>query len=252
MTSLVGTLTGVIRVFGDIVRGHRQRLGLSQKEVAEKSGVSVRGLRKIESGQIATPRPVTVRLLADVFGLTGADRDQFCTAAHAPQIDPPRHTSTPPAQLPADVTGFVGRANPLHQLDALLDGAAERATAVVITAIAGTAGVGKTALAVFWAHRVAERFGDGQLYVNLRGFDPGGQVMDPAEAVRRFLDALGVPAERIPANLDAQAALYRSELAGRRMLIVLDNARDTTQVRPLLPGAPTCLVLVTSRDQLSG
>jgi tetratricopeptide (TPR) repeat protein/transcriptional regulator with XRE-family HTH domain len=252
MTSLVGTLTGVIRVFGDIVRGHRQRLGLSQEEVAEKSGVSVRGLRKIESGQIATPRPVTVRLLADVFGLTGADRDQFCTAAHSPQIDPPRHTSTPPAQLPAAVTGFVGRADPLHRLDALLDGAAERATAVVITAIAGTAGVGKTALAVFWAHRVAERFGDGQLYVNLRGFDPGGQVMDPAEAVRRFLDALGVPAERIPADLDAQAALYRSEVAGRRMLIVLDNARDTAQVRPLLPGAPTCLVLVTSRNQLSG
>ncbi|WP_162908239.1 ATP-binding protein [Allorhizocola rhizosphaerae] len=123
---------------------------------------------------------------------------------------------------------------------------------VVISAIGGTAGVGKTALAVYWAHQVVGQFPDGQLYVNLRGFDPGGQVMDPAEAVRRFLDALEVPPERIPVDLDAQAALYRTQLAGRRMLIVLDNARDSVQVRPLLPGTSTCLVLVTSRNQLSG
>ncbi|MEV4514243.1 tetratricopeptide repeat protein [Dactylosporangium sp. NPDC049525] len=258
-------MTEVIRVFGDIVRGHRRRLGLSQEEVAGRSGVSVRGLRKIETGRIAAPRPTTVRLLADVFGLKGADRDRFCAAAHTepPELpgppEPPgppdrnarRHTAAPPAQLPADVTGFVGRADALRRLDALLDGDTDPA-AVVITTIAGSAGVGKTALAVYWAHRVAERFGDGQLYVNLRGFDPGGQAMDPTVAVRRFLDALGVPAARVPADPDAQAALYRSELAGRRMLIVLDNARDTAQVRPLLPGTPTCLVVVTSRNQLSG
>ena len=118
--------------------------------------------------------------------------------------------------------------------------------------MSGMAGVGKTALAVHWAHQVAGRFPDGQLYVNLRGFDPAGTVATPGEVVRSFLDALDVPAQRIPAGLDAQTALYRSVLADRRMLVLLDNARDAEQVRPLLPGTPGCLVLVTSRNQLTG
>jgi tetratricopeptide (TPR) repeat protein len=157
-----------------------------------------------------------------------------------------------PRQLPAAVAHFAGRSDELAVLTSLLRGRATAGGTVVISTIGGTAGVGKTALAVHWAHQVADRFPDGQLYVNLRGFDPTGQVMDPAEAVRRFLDALGVPTQRIPADPDAQAALYRSQLAGRRMLVVLDNARDTAQVRPLLAGAPTCLVLVTSRKRLTG
>jgi DNA-binding SARP family transcriptional activator len=158
-----------------------------------------------------------------------------------------------PAQLPPDIPGFTGRTAHLDRLDGLLAGGAPLAAAApVVLAISGTAGVGKTALAVHWAHRMADRFPDGTLYINLRGYDPGGQVMDPTEAVRRFLDALGISAQRIPADLDAQSAMYRTVVAGRHMLIVLDNARDTAQVRPLLPGAPTCLVLVTSRNQLSG
>jgi tetratricopeptide (TPR) repeat protein len=160
-------------------------------------------------------------------------------------------TRAVPRQLPAAVAHFAGRADELAALNGLLRDRADTGGTVVISAIGGTAGVGKTTLAVYWAHQVAHRFPDGQLYVNLRGFDPGGQVMDPDEAVRRFLNALQVPADRIPADPDAQAALYRSQLAGRRMLIVLDNARDTGQVLPLLPGAPTCLVLVTSRNQLT-
>jgi tetratricopeptide (TPR) repeat protein len=112
--------------------------------------------------------------------------------------------------------------------------------------------VGKTALAVRWARGVADRFADGQLYVNLRGFDSGGQVLRPAAALHHFLGALGVPTDRIPADPDARAGLYRSLLAGKRVLVLLDNARDADQVRPLLPGTPTALTVVTSRNPLTG
>ena len=153
-----------------------------------------------------------------------------------------------PRQLPGALPGFAGRAAQLKELTGLLD----RCDTVVISAISGTAGVGKTALAVHFAHQVADRFPDGQLYVNLQGFDPSGQPVQPADAIRGFLDALGVPAQRIPEGLAEQAALYRSQLADRRMLVVLDNARDTGQVRPLLPGSAQCLTIITSRDQLGG
>jgi DNA-binding SARP family transcriptional activator/tetratricopeptide (TPR) repeat protein len=157
-----------------------------------------------------------------------------------------------PAQLPADAQGFAGRVEQLAELDARAGAVGGHGSAVVVVAIAGTAGVGKTALAVHWAHRSAGRFPDGQLYVNLRGFDSTASIVDPADAVRGFLEALRVPAERVPVDRDAQAALYRTLLADKQMLILLDNARDSAQVRPLLPGAPDCLVLVTSRDQLTG
>ena len=157
-----------------------------------------------------------------------------------------------PRQLPPPPRSFTGRSREIAALDAMIDTAGERPTAVVISEISGTPGVGKTALAVHWAHRIAGMFTDGQLYVNLRGFDPGGSRTSPAEAVRGFLDAFDVPQHRIPIGLDAQVALYRSLLAGRRVLIVLDNARDAAQIRPLLPGAPGCLVLATSRSQLTG
>jgi DNA-binding SARP family transcriptional activator/Tfp pilus assembly protein PilF len=157
-----------------------------------------------------------------------------------------------PAQLPVGVRGFAGRESELARLDAVLAGADRHPTAVVISAVSGTAGVGKTALAVHWAHRVADRFPDGQLYVNLRGFDPSDSPLSPAEAIRGFLEALEVPPQRVPADGEAQISLYRTLLSGRRVLVVLDNARDADQVRPLLPGGPTAFVLVTSRSVLSG
>ncbi|MFI5908295.1 BTAD domain-containing putative transcriptional regulator [Dactylosporangium sp. NPDC051541] len=152
-----------------------------------------------------------------------------------------------PRELPRDIAAFIGRTDALHQLDAALaaDGATPR-----ITVLEGTAGVGKTTLAVHWAHRVAKRFDDGHLYLDLGGFAPGGTAVGPAQAVRRLLESLRGPAARLPSELEGQISLYRSIMAERRMLLVLDNARDADQVRPLLPGAPGCMVVVTSRNQL--
>ena len=154
-----------------------------------------------------------------------------------------------PRQLPAATEHFVGRAVELETLTALLGRAAVTAP---IAAISGPPGVGKTTLALRWSHLAAGQFRDGQLYVNLRGFDASGEPLPVAAAIRGFLDALQVPADQIPEGLPAQAALYRSLLAGRRVLVVLDNARDAAQVRPLLPGAAGCLTVVTSRSRLPG
>ena len=172
------------------------------------------------------------------------------------QADPalltPRHSThhddavapPTPAQLPRDLPVFAGRR---AQLDEAVRIPKELAAVIVIH---GTAGVGKTAFAVHWAHRVAQLFPDGQLYVNLRGFEADGAAVDPGEVVWWFLEALGVPGPSIPASPDARTALYRSVLADRRCLIVVDNARDAEQVLPLLPGGSGCLVLVTSRGHL--
>lgn len=192
----------------------------------------------------------------------GAARAELGRRARAAPAAPPAESAggdrrtagqwVVPRQLPATAPHFVGRTPQLAALTALLADPAAAPGTMLICAIGGTAGVGKTALAVHWAHQVADRFADGQLYVNLRGFDPGGTTTSPAEALDGFLEALAVPPERIPTGLAAQAGLFRSLLAGRRMLVLLDNARDADQVRPLLPGSPGCLVLVTSRHRLPG
>lgn len=156
-----------------------------------------------------------------------------------------------PRQLPAPVRHFAGRTAELRMLDDLLDQTQAGGDAMVISAVSGTAGVGKTSLAVHWAHQVADRFPDGQLYADLRGFGPSEKPVTPAEVIRRFLDALAGSSQRIPPDAEAQQDLYRSLLADRRVLITLDNARDAAQVRPLLPGSPGSLVLVTSRSQLT-
>lgn len=173
--------------------------------------------------------------------------------SHDPGLRPPTAGRPPPeppvpAQLPADVRGFVGRDPALARLD--LVRARRRPPAVAL--ISGTAGVGKTALALHWAHRVATTFSDGQLYVNMRGYDPDHATLSSADAIRGFLRAFDVPAHRVPDDLDGLIALYRSTLAGRQVLVIIDNARDAEQVRPLLPGAPGAMAVVTSREQLAG
>jgi hypothetical protein len=221
----------------------------------------------LERGVSQCPHRDTARRLAAALGLSGDELARFedaargrrsATGAVAPGSPPAgiaAATRTVPRQLPAHARHFAGRADDLAALTGLLDKAvgASRPAAgtTMIAAIGGTAGIGKTELAVRWAHQAADRFPDGHLYVNLRGFDPAAPPVRPAEVIRDFLGALGVDPSGISVSLDAQAALYRSLLAGRRFLLLLDNARDAEQVRPLLPGTETCLVLVTSRRQLS-
>ncbi len=157
-----------------------------------------------------------------------------------------------PRQLPAASRYFTGRIRELDILHGLLERNRQETDGVVIAALTGMAGIGKTALAVYWAHHVADRFPDGQLFADLRGFGSSGGPASSAEAVCGFLTALGVPPARIPPDPAGRAALYRSLLADRRMLIVLDNVQDAEQVRSLLPGSPQCLALITSRAPLTG
>ena len=180
-----------------------------------------------------------------------AKTDSTPTAAAGRRNSAAAQDQVAPRQLPAATRHFAGRAGALKTLAGLAGEATGGSTATVIAVIDGTAGIGKTTLALHFAHQVADRFPDGQLYVNLRGFDPAGPPMPPAEAIRLLLDALSVPSARIPSGLEAQSGLYRSVLADKRILVLLDNARDVEQVRPLLPASPGCLVIVTSRSQLT-
>jgi tetratricopeptide (TPR) repeat protein len=232
---------------------------LSQEQLAERSGLSPHTISNLERNLTRWPYRDTLQRLADGLGLRDEARAAFTTAAglrrgRVANVPAPAETANAegrviPRQLPVPVPGFAGREHELKLLSELLD---EPGGTAVIAAVGGTAGVGKTALAVYWAHQVAAEFPDGQLFVNLRGFDPAGIPVIPADAVRVLLEALDVPPDRLPGTVDAQLGLYRSLLAGKRMLLVLDNARDETQVRPLLPGSPTCRVVVTSRNQLTG
>jgi len=198
----------------------------------------------------------------------GPDRGPAASRAPAAKASPsvgagssrPGRAGAPPAeqapvvprQLPAGVAHFAGRSAELAELQAWQQDAASADGVANVLVIGGTAGAGKTALAVHWAQHSAGEFPDGQLYVNLRGFDPSGTPVAPGDALRWFLGAFGVTEEQIPDSVEAQSALYRSVLAGKRVLVILDNARDAAQVRPLLPGSRSCLALVTSRTRLPG
>jgi transcriptional regulator with XRE-family HTH domain/tetratricopeptide (TPR) repeat protein len=242
--------------FGQLLRRYRLAAGLTQEELGELAGLSARAVADMERGRTGRPRRRSVDALAEALALafpqrtllTQASRSGAACAAELCLDGPGRPT---PRQLPAAPPHFAGRAVELDSLTGLLEQAGRTAGAVVISAVAGTAGIGKTGLALHWAHLVADRFADGQLYVNLRGYDPGSPV--PAtDALAGFLRALDVAGQAMPAEVEERAALYRSLLAERRMLVVLDNARDSAQVRPLLPGAAGCVAIVTSRDSLAG
>ncbi|MEN3356993.1 MAG: hypothetical protein V7637_975 [Mycobacteriales bacterium] len=242
-----------------LARSHRQADALAAYQQVRTVLVDQLGiepgaaLRTLHQAVLNGDDPVEAYLPAQPG--TDGDATRMEDAPLAAAQPRPEPQPRPPRQLPLGVWGFTGRPAELATLDAALPAAtgpdATGRAAPAVHAVSGPPGVGKTALAVHWAHRVADRFPDGQLYVNLRGYDQGSRAMDPDEAVRGFLGALGVPPDRVPAGLDAQAALYRSTLAGRRVLVLLDNARDAEQVRPLLPGTPTALAVVTSRDQLT-
>jgi len=263
----VQTLAELAALLRELRRRHAREeggAGFTYRDLAAATGWSHGIIGEYMSGRVLPPTGRFDTLIA-LLGATSAEQGAFATArdraeenrrqASGPGARVGGGTRQPfaatvPRQLPMDVRGFTGRARQLADLDAVLNYRGER-PAVLICAVAGTAGVGKTALAVHWAHRVADQFPDGQLYVDLRGYDPQ-RPLEPAEALARFLRALGVDGDQVPADEAELAARYRTMLAGRRMLVVLDNAHRADQVRPLLPGSPSCFVLVTSRDDLAG
>lgn len=229
---------------------------MTQEELADSAGVSVRTVRDLESGRVRYPRAATVRLLADALGLRGDDlgwfaglagRNYWADRATEPtppgDAEPPDDTDDvdePPRQLPPPVASFTGRR---PEIDSIAELLACRSAAAAV-AIGGMGGVGKTSLAVQVGHLVADRFPDGQLYVNLHRHTS-------LEALHQILSGLGVAAHDVSADLDQAAARCRSALAGRRVLLVLDDAVDTEQVEPLLPGAAGCAAIITSRCVMS-
>lgn len=227
----------------------RRHAGLTQAELAARTGLTVRSISNIERGRIARPRRHSVEALALGLGLRGEQARRFLRH-YCPDATAPVATAvvSAPAQLPAGITSFTGRRRELAALDRLRD---RRGDGVVVAVLEGMAGIGKTALAVHWARRVTAAFPDGQLFANLRGHGPAAPA-EPGEVLRSFLRALGVPVAEVPDGLDDRAALFRSVLATRSMLVVLDNARSADQVRPLLPGNAGCMVVVTSRATLRG
>jgi tetratricopeptide (TPR) repeat protein/transcriptional regulator with XRE-family HTH domain len=235
--------------FAGLLRKLRTAARLTQEELAEAAALSPRSVSDLERGIAATPRRETVRLLADALNLAGQPRAEFEAVARGRPVPTGPDTDAATLRtLPRDIASFTGRQRELAEL---VEAAADAGGVVGIHAIGGMAGVGKTAFAVHAAHRLADRFPGGQIFLPLHGHTPGQQPVDPADALASLLLTAGVPAGQIPPGLEARMALWRDRLAEQQLLLVLDDAASSDQVRPLLPGAGGSLVLVTSRRHLS-
>jgi tetratricopeptide (TPR) repeat protein/transcriptional regulator with XRE-family HTH domain len=232
--------------FARLLRQLRTAAGLTQEELAAAAGVGLRTVGDVERGVVTSPQRDTVRLLAGALGLAGLARDQFEATARGRMV--PGGVAAAIRTLPRDIVSFTGRQQELEQL---VEAAAGAGGVVGIHAIGGMAGVGKTAFAVHAAHRLANRFPGGQIFLPLHGHTPGQAPVDPGDALASLLLTAGVPAGLIPPGAEARMALWRDRLAGQQLLLVLDDAVGSEQVLPLLPGAGGSLVLVTSRRQLS-
>jgi tetratricopeptide (TPR) repeat protein/transcriptional regulator with XRE-family HTH domain len=246
--------------FGAFLRRLRTAAGLTQEQLADAAKVSYRSISDLERGVNRSPRRDTARLLADALGLSGQDRAAFEAAAWGQTVSTdfravsrsePGGIAASTRTLPRDIASFTGRKAEIESLLETVTGAVYSGNIVEICAIGGMAGIGKTTLAVHAAHRLAERFPDGQFFLQLHGHTPGHGPVDPADALASLLQAIGIPSQDIPEGLEPRAWLWRDRLADKRMLLVLDDAAGHDQVRPLLPGAPGTLVLITSRHHLT-
>ena len=236
--------------FAGLLRQLRTAARFTQQELAEAADVSLRTVSDLERGVATSPQKDTVRLLGDALGLAGPERIRFETIARGRPLEAvsPASAAVAMRSLPRDVASFTGRRAELEQL---AKSALTRGGVVAIHAIGGMAGVGKTAFAVHAAHELATQFPGGQIFLPLHGHTPGRGPVDPADALASLLLASGVLAGQVPADLEARSALWRDRLTARPLLLVLDDAASSDQVRPLLPGAGASLVLVTSRRHLS-
>jgi tetratricopeptide (TPR) repeat protein/transcriptional regulator with XRE-family HTH domain len=247
--------------FSDLLRRLRADSGMTQEELADAAGVSVRSISDQERGLHPTARKDTVRLLADALGLAGAARARFEAVGRGRDSDIERTSgaSDEPAELarsiaattprlPHDIRKFTGRETDLARLMAAVS---DDGGVVGIYAIDGMAGVGKSAFAVHAAHQLENRFPDGQIFLQLHAHTAGHRPVDPTDALASLLLTMGVTARQIPVGLGERSTLWRSQVAGKRILLLLDDAAGHEQVRPLLPGTPGTLVLITSRKHLA-
>lgn len=244
--------------FGELLRSHRRSAGLTQAGLAELANLSEQAISLLERGTRRRPRTETIQALADALGLDDQAVSLFTRAAQAGRKTLERASGAsiqaPSSgvirQLPPALSDFTGRSREVDLLVRTLTVVDERPGTVQMVAVTGMGGVGKTSLAVYAAHLAADNFPDGQIYLDLRGYGPGAPL-SPGEALIQLLRSLGVDDRTVPEGTNEAAAVYRSHLAGRRLLILLDNANRAGQVIPLLPGAPGSAVIVTSRRALT-